>query len=172
MNAAIALIPFIIIRVFLFRWLDVKMYKRAQNFAPLKENKQAYYIVYQVGQLLLLIMPFFSQIHWSLWINFIGLFFYVIGLIGVSLSIYSFVQSDAAGFSQTGIYQFSRHPMYVGYFLFYLGLGMMMFSFLYLMILVVFQICTHQIILAEEEWCLETYGVSYEDYMKKVRRYV
>ena len=46
MNAAIALIPFVLIRVFLFQLLDKNRYNKAQKFAPL-ENKQGYYIIYQ-----------------------------------------------------------------------------------------------------------------------------
>lgn len=62
--------------------------------------------------------------------------------------------------------------MYVGYFIFYLGIGFLMASYVYLILLTIFQICAHQIILAEEKWCLEMFGVPYEDYMKKVRHYL
>lgn len=172
MNAAITLIPFVLIRIVLFRWADLKSYKRAQKFAPLEKNKRSYYVVYQISQGLLLILPFFNHIQFSTWLEYLGVFFYGIGLAIIGLSIYSFTQSNATGFSQTGIYQFSRHPMYVGYYSFYLGLGLMMSSFLYLVVLMIFQICTHQIILAEEKWCLETFGTLYSTYMKKVRRYL
>jgi protein-S-isoprenylcysteine O-methyltransferase Ste14 len=172
MNAAIALILFVLIRIVLFRWADLKAYKRAQKFAPLEKSKQGYYILYQICQVLLLILPFFNRLQLSTWQEYLGIFFYGIGLAVIGLSIYFFIQSNSAGFSQAGIYQFSRHPMYVGYFSFYLGLGLMMSSFLYLVVLMIFQICTHQIILAEEKWCLETFGTNYSEYMKKVRRYL
>ena len=172
MNAAIALIPFVLIRVFLFRLLDKNRYNKAQKFAPLEKNKQGYYIIYQFCQLLLFILPFFNRLQLSNGLEYLGIFFYVVGLVIIGQSIYSFAQTKSETFSQNGIYRFSRHPMYVGYFIFYLGIGFLMASYVYLILLTIFQICAHQIILAEEKWCLETFGVSYENYMKKVRRYL
>lgn len=171
MNAATALIPFVLIRILLFRWMDLKGYQRAQKYAPLKENKKIYFIIYQFCQVLLLLLPFFNHLRLFIWLDYLGVFFYIMGLVIIALSISAFAQTKADTFSQKGIYRFSRHPMYVGYFFFYLGLGLLMSSYLYLIVLMIFQICTHQIILAEEKECLKTFGASYQDYMQEVRRY-
>ena len=45
-------------------------------------------------------------------------------------------------------------------------------SWLLLAILMVFQVSVHFMILAEERWCREKFGEPYEEYMKKVRRYL
>lgn len=171
MNAATTLIPFVLIRILLFRWMDLKGYQRAQRYAPLKENKKIYFIIYQFCQVLLLLLPFFNHLRLLIWLDYLGVFFYIMGLVIIGLSISAFAQTKADTFSQTGIYRFSRHPMYVGYFFFYLGLVLLMSSYLYLIVLIIFQICTHQIILAEEKECLKTFGTSYQDYMQEVRRY-
>ena len=75
MNAAIALIPFVLIRVFLFQLLDKNRYNKAQKFAPLEKNKQGYYIIYQFCQLLLFILPFFNRLQLSNGLEYLGIFF-------------------------------------------------------------------------------------------------
>ena len=62
--------------------------------------------------------------------------------------------------------------MYVSYFACFSGMALLTQSWIMLIIVIIFQISAHWIILSEERWCLENFGKSYENYMKKVRRYI
>lgn len=172
MYAAIALIPFGLIRIVYFRIIDKVGYQRAQKFAPFAKGKQIYYGFYQICQLFLLVIPLAERIYLYSSIDFLAAVLYLAGLIIIALAIHAFSQSDKDGLSQSGIYRYSRHPMYVGYFFFYLGLGLWMRSIPYLITLVLFQLLTHQMVLAEEAWCLKEFGSAYQNYMKKTPRYL
>ena len=70
------------------------------------------------------------------------------------------------------MYRYSRNPMYVAYFVCFLGMALLSRSAAFLVILALFQISCHWIILAEERWCIETFSAAYLDYMRTVRRYL
>ena len=71
-----------------------------------------------------------------------------------------------------GVYRFSRNPIYIAYFLCFIGMALLTASALLLTLVLVFQISAHWIIRAEERWCLERFGAAYARYMQKVRRYL
>lgn len=172
MNAIVTLIPFILTRTIIFRLTNPAAYKRAQEFVPLEEGQKIYYILHQVCQLLLLVVPIFYQIAFDDIFHILGIVFYIGGLLMVRLAILSFTETNQPRLFREGIYRISRHPMYVGYYLLYLGIGLWMHSIIYLIILFVFAGATHQIILAEEKWCIKEFGDSYLNYMKRVHRYI
>lgn len=62
--------------------------------------------------------------------------------------------------------------MYVAYFICFIGMALLTQSLILLCIVVIFQISAHWIILSEEKWCMEKFGESYKQYMKRVRRYI
>ncbi len=76
------------------------------------------------------------------------------------------------GLNRDGLYKFSRNPMYVSYFILFTGCAFLTRSLFLFGIILLFQISAHWIILSEERWCLETFGASYKQYMKTVRRYL
>ena len=78
----------------------------------------------------------------------------------------------ASGVNTGGMYRYSRNPMYVAYFVCFLGMALLSRSAAFLVILALFQISCHWIILAEERWCIETFSAAYLDYMRTVRRYL
>lgn len=100
-----------------------------------------------------------------------GLLIYLFGLLALTASIISFASCDNTGFNCSGVYRFSRNPMYAAYFIFFIGCAMLLHSWLLLAAVLLFQLAAHQIILAEENWCIQRFGSKYLDYMKKVRRY-
>ena len=71
-----------------------------------------------------------------------------------------------------GLYRLSRNPMYLAYFILFLGCVLLTQSLVLFGLLAVFQVSAHWIILAEERWCLETFGAAYQHYARRVRRYL
>ena len=103
---------------------------------------------------------------------FMGLICYFGGLIFCTASMTGFPAPSGGGLCTKGIYRFSRNPMYVSYFLCFAGMALLVRSAALTGIVLVFQVSAHWIILAEERWCLETFGADYRRYAEQVRRYL
>ena len=172
MNAVLAVIPLLLIRFGLLSILDQESLKRAAFFAPVIGAEKVAYLVYQISNLLLFIYLYFLKITFStVWFN-IGLVVYGLGILLCIVSITDFAKPAVNGMNLNGLYRFSRNPIYVAYFIYFLGCVLLTQSFILLAILVAFQISAHWIIRSEERWCIEKFGKEYINYMKKVRRYI
>ena len=87
-------------------------------------------------------------------------------------AISDFAKPSENGINLKGLYRFSRNPMYVAYFVYFLGCVILTHSLILFLILMIFQISAHWIILSEERWCIRQFGDEYIKYMNKVRRYI
>ncbi len=76
------------------------------------------------------------------------------------------------GINLNGLYRVSRNPMYIAYFIYFLGCALLTHSLILLALLICFQVSAHWIILSEEKWCIKKFGEEYIKYMNKVRRYI
>ena len=95
---------------------------------------------------------------------YVGMAIYLLGLALCAISMRDFARPDASGMNTKGLYRYSRNPMYVAYFICFLGIAFLTKSMIFILILVIFQTAAHWIILSEERWCLEKFGKSYQDY--------
>lgn len=100
-----------------------------------------------------------------------GLVIYVLGVFLYGASIVDFARPAASGVRVHGLYRLSRNPMYIAYFVCFLGCALLIRSWVMLGILVVFQASMHWLILSEERWCVRRFGDEYIAYMGSVRRY-
>lgn len=167
------LLPFFFIRFGLLALLNKQAVGRAAYFAPLVEKEKPAYLLYQFSNGAILLYLFFLHISFSpAWLFYIGAAVFAAGTLLLIASIVNFASPAANGFNQNGLYRFSRNPMYVAYFLFFLGCALLTRSLVLLGLVLVFQIAAHWIILSEERWCLEKFGEEYSAYMQRVRRYV
>tara|TARA_B100001063_G_C16599346_1_gene469862 strand:- start:231 stop:689 length:459 start_codon:yes stop_codon:yes gene_type:complete len=73
----------------------------------------------------------------------------------------------------SGVYQYSRNPMYVGMLLCLVGIGLYTFNPLNILFIVLFvwYMNKYQII-PEEKFLTDKFGASYTEYMKTVRRWL
>ncbi len=73
----------------------------------------------------------------------------------------------------TGVYRYTRNPMYLGMALFYCGLALWFRSSWALILLpVVILVIRTQVIAREERYLAEKFGEEYLDYKAKVRRWI
>ena len=113
-------------------------------------------------------------------IRWIGVALCVAGLALLAWSLVSFGQSFRVGIDTerpnklitTGVFAFSRNPIYVGFALILLGQFLIYSSWLLLAYLVAGYWLFHRQVLREEEFLSKHYGGSFEDYRKRVRRYL
>lgn len=167
--AFLLLVPFFLLRFGLMALLDANAPARAAHFPPLQGGERAAYWVYQISTAALILGLCFLRPVCPL---SVGMLCYVLGLLLLAWSVADFCAPSEDGLRQKGLYRFSRNPMYAAYFVFFAGCALLTESWPYLGCLLCFQISAHWIIVAEERWCLETFGESYRQYMGRVRRYI
>lgn len=172
MSAFWLLIPLLLIRYGVLGLLNKTALKRAAFFPPMAGNEKSAYMIYQISTLFLLIYPFFLKVRTGGTLFFIDIAVYGLGIIVYIASAISFASPEKNGINQNGLYRISRNPMYIGYFIYFLGCVMLTGSVELFVALVIFQISAHWIILSEERWCINEFGESYISYMKHVRRYL
>ncbi|WFR57223.1 methyltransferase [Anaerocolumna sp. AGMB13025] len=172
MNAFLTVIPLILIRFVLLGLLNKEALKRAAHFAPMYGKEKAALWIYEISNILILVYPCFLKIKTDSYWLYLGLAIYGLGVLLCLVSVLNFAEPGENGINQKGLYQISRNPMYVAYFVYFLGCCLLTRSLLLLSIVIVFQISAHWIILSEERWCAGEFGQEYINYRKKVRRYI
>ncbi len=167
------LVPFLSVRFGLLSLLNREAVGRAARFAPMRGGEKAAYWIYQLSNAaLFLYLPLLRVRTEQALPLFAGLICYLAGLVLCAASIAGFAAPSGGGLCTKGIYRFSRNPMYVSYFLCFAGMALLVRSAALTGIVLVFQVSAHWIILAEERWCLETFGAAYQHYARRVRRYL
>ncbi len=172
MYGFLLMVPFFLVRFGLLRLLSEEAFRRAALFAPMREKERIAYWVYQLSTVVLLIYMCFLKIDLTPPWGHAGLLIYPLGIVLCAVAIVNFAKPKKSGINMTGLYRISRNPMYVAYFVFFLGCVLLTRSPILLITLVIFQVSAHWVILAEERWCVAQFQDEYVQYMKKVRRYV
>ena len=172
MNAYWLVLPLLLIRFGLLGLLDKTALKRAAFFPPLIGKEKTAYLVYQISNLFLFVYLCFLKIGMEGSLFGVGLAVYGAGIIVCAAAVIGFAKPEGNGLNQSGVYRVSRNPMYIGYFLYFMGCVLLTRSVVLFVSLAIFQLASHWIILSEERWCIKEFGEAYVSYMKKVRRYL
>lgn len=171
MNALALLIPIILIRYPLMRSINRDAYKRAQHAAVSGAKERFAVNAYQITLFALFGCLFLLKIQFDSIFNYIGFGLYILGAILYIKAIVDYSKPTETGINKFGFYDYSRNPMYVSFFIYFLGICLLVESWWYFVILILFQISVHYLILAEERWCIQSFGEEYKQYMQEVRRY-
>ncbi len=164
------LIPLILARFGIMAALNPSALRRADVTPPIENNVRWAMPIYMLSEFLLVVYPFFLTIKdGTAWL-LVGGPLMAAGLALVALSALEFAHNQ--GQLSGGIYRISRNPMYVGYFLYFVGIGLVTASWLYLLLAAVEQVALYWLIQAEERWCLAEYGEGYQRYFEAVPRYL
>lgn len=174
MNGFLLLIPFLLIRFGVLSHLDRAAVKRAAFFCADGRERKLRHIGYTSFPMpAIFIVLFFLKVpidfSWQFWS---GTLFYLLGLVLCTASVIDFAAPSGEGLNQNGLYRFSRNPMYLSYFILFMGCALLTHSVLLGGIDIIFQLSSHWIILSEERWCIGRFGDAYRQYMKRVRRYI
>lgn len=172
MSAFFTVIPIILIRYGLLSMINKEALKRASFFAPLIGREKVAFWIYQITTALILLHLFLLKIKTDAAWFYIGLIIYCLGIILYAVSIINYAKPENNGINLNGLYRISRNPMYIAYFIYFLGCALLTRSWVLLFLLISFQISVHWIILSEERWCIRKFGEEYKKYMNEVRRYI
>lgn len=171
MNAVFLLIPIILIRYPLMRRISRDAFKRAQHTDLRYKKGRFAATAYQTTLIPMFISLVFFKIHFDNLLNYISLTLFLFGAVLYVKSIADYAKPNTEGINKNGLYKLSRNPMYVVFFVHFLGIGLLVELWLFFVFLLLFQISVHYLILAEEQWCIQQFGEKYKQYMKEVRRY-
>ena len=109
-----------------------------------------------------------------------GLVLCVIAIVGFALTLVSFGKSFRVGIDESkpdklvtsGMFSLSRNPIYVCFLMFFAGLFLIHRNIVIAVSILLFALAIHRQVLREEKFLAAHYGADYEDYRKKVRRYL
>lgn len=102
----------------------------------------------------------------------IGLASFIAGLVTLVLATVSVAGTPTDKPFTSGVYRFSRHPMYLSMIFVYLGVSISAASWLFLLITVItFFLLFHQAT-KEERYCCEKFGDAYREYVRRTARLI
>jgi protein-S-isoprenylcysteine O-methyltransferase Ste14 len=156
----------------IFRY-DIKaMYKKSGATPPYNKTEK---IISNLGMavwIILFIYSVFLPLPLGTPLLYAGIALFVVGFL---IGEIAFIPWTSATFDEPitrGLYRYSRHPIYIGVFVQYIGIGIASASGLFLLITIVSLIPTILTAPAEERLCCEKYGDSYRDYMNRTPRWL
>lgn len=113
-------------------------------------------------------------------ISFLGWLFFIASALLACTSVYLFFKArthiepwkPADALIVTGVFRYSRNPIYLAFVLFTVGLGLIMNNLWIISSIVPSIAALHGlVIIKEERYLRERFGQEYEDYCNKVRRW-
>lgn len=107
----------------------------------------------------------------TLWF-YLGLLIYSSGMLITIIAMLNFATTPVDAPVTTGLYTFSRNPMYVGESLINISISIACVSWLFFLVAVIVAILEHKIVVSEERFCLKKYGDAYRDYMNRAPRWI
>lgn len=113
----------------------------------------------------------------AMWISFLVLGLNVLISIGALISLkdswrVGVIETDQTDLVTDGIYRFSRNPYFVSYFLMFLGYVVILQNVLLLVMAAVGFFFVHKMVLKEEAYLFALHQSSYDEYRRKVPRYL
>jgi len=171
-NAWIFMSAFLL-QMLVMLFADKRIWKKSHIPFDARQNKLERYAGI-IGNLIWLLAMGYSIFlplqHGTIWF-YVGLSVFIIGLILMTIATFNFITTPADLLITKGLYQFSRHPMYLATFFICLGSAIAAASWLFIFFSVIIALCFQQEALIEERYCLEKYGSAYQEYMISVPRW-
>jgi protein-S-isoprenylcysteine O-methyltransferase Ste14 len=103
---------------------------------------------------------------------YVGLLIYLIAIALIIISMINFITTSIDKPVTKGVYRFSRNPMFIGFFLCFLGITIACISWVYLILTLFFILTTVYLSPFEEAITLGHYGKTYKDYMEKTPKWI
>ncbi|MGN1219674.1 MAG: methyltransferase family protein [Candidatus Cryptobacteroides sp.] len=131
-------------------------------------------IILYPGMTLVPVLRDCQVIQWAgLAIAAIGVVFFITAMLTMADSWRAGIpDSDKTAFVQKGIFRISRNPAFVGFDLMYIGLLLAFPNLIHLLFAIFPIVMLHLQIRQEEVFCRKAFGSEYEEYCKRVRRYL
>ncbi len=169
-NGFLLILPLLIFRFGIPALIRKSASAKLNYFAPAVGDEKTALTIYYYTNTFLVFSPLFAKIRTDGSVVWLGLIFYVLGLLVLVPALITFSNTEG-GLVTTGIYRWSRNPIYLAYFLILIGIAFLINSWAHVLITLIYQISVHGLILSEERWCREQFPEQFLTYSKHVRRY-
>jgi protein-S-isoprenylcysteine O-methyltransferase Ste14 len=156
----------------IFRYNLKAMMKKGSASPPYTRNEK---ILNNLGTLIwfaLLIYSIFLPLPLGTPLLYAGIALFVVGLVIFEIAGIPWAKTAIDRPITTGLYRYSRHPIYIGVFLQYLGIGVASASGLFLLLIIIQITLSVPTVPAEERFCLNKYGEAYREYMERTPRWI
>lgn len=105
------------------------------------------------------------------WI-WVGLLIYLLGVVIFLSAVQAAARTPLGELFSTGMYRYSRHPLYVSVSIILLGVGISSASWLFLLFAAMYVALTFATVASEEQACLAVFGDRYRTYMAVTPRWI
>jgi protein-S-isoprenylcysteine O-methyltransferase Ste14 len=105
---------------------------------------------------------------------YVGLPITLLGLVGTILVLVDWANTPAGQPVTTGLYRYSRHPMYITEVVLFLGVSIISASWVFLLFTIISGVGVTRpyFVKIEEAQCLGHYGAAYREYMNRTPRWI
>ena len=172
-NAWIFMI-WLLIQNYGLRLISKDLYQRGgqpRDMKPSKTYKILGYVSMSLWLLSTLYSVFLPLKLGTIWF-YTGLIVFLAGSAINTVATISFALTPMNKPVTTGVYQYSRHPIYAALFLIYLSVGIAAASWIFLLTAIVWTVLVNLSAPEEERYCLDKYGDSYHKYMERTPRWI
>ena len=101
-----------------------------------------------------------------------GLAVFLLGIIVYMTTVVPWANTPIDKPVTTGLYRYSRHPIYLTIFVQLIGVGIASASWVFILFTIVLIILFNISVIPEERGCLEKYGDAYREYMNRTSRWI
>jgi protein-S-isoprenylcysteine O-methyltransferase Ste14 len=158
--------------------LSVALYSKESRLwlfnNPKDESKRVLVFIRLCGQLAMIayiVMMIFTPLQINNLLFLVGAVIYAIGYVFEMSALHYFRITPLRQPVVRGPYRISRNPQWLGLFLVLLGSAIAIGIWLYIGVVIIVGFIYHIQILDEEAACIEKYGDSYREYIKRIPRY-
>lgn len=102
----------------------------------------------------------------------IGMVIFTTGYILYVMSLYNYATSQPDKPVTKGVYKISRNPQQIFTILMWTGIGLLTSCWLIIFLCLLQLFLAYPTFIAQENYCVEKYGIAYKDYMKNTPRYL
>ena len=148
------------------------LFKKSSTIPPLNKIEKIIGIVSILIDVLLFTYSIFLPLPLGTAWFYTGLAIFLLGLTIWEIAGISWTATPVDEPITTGLYHYSRHPIYIAIFLQFIGTGIASASWLFLLLVIIPTILTIILIIPEERFCLEKYGDAYRKYMNGTPRWI
>ena len=148
--------------------------KRLIRLPPFASRKER---ILSMGSMLLfargmMIYSVFVTLEWATAWFYVGSSVFLLGLIIHTVAMLNFAKTPPDHPVVNGVYRCSRHPMQLVSIVMWIGVGIATASWVILVACGVQLFLSRPFLLAQERYCLDTYGEAYREYMRRTPRYL
>jgi len=169
-NAWIFLVPSLLLML-----LSLRMFKEKRAPAPsarLSKTKMSFCVFSKLIYFLAVIYSVFLPLGLGTIWFYVGIPITLMGLVGSILVLVDWTNTTDGKVVSSGIYRYSRHPMYVTEVLLLLGASIASASWFFLVFPIIVGVGAVYFIKLEEAQCIGHYGKAYREYMNSTPRWI